>query len=180
MLEITVGGDELFNEETEEFFSSDTFVLQLEHSLISVSKWESKWETPFIGNQKKTAEQVLDYVKQMIVGPEPAPEVLQNIRDSHLNAVNTYINAKMTATWINKPKNARGQQEVITAELIYYWMIALAIPFECQDWHLNRLLTLIEVCNIKNSPKKKMNKGEFMAQRRDLNAERKAQLGTTG
>jgi hypothetical protein len=180
MLRITVGGDELFNEETDTFSTDELVELQLEHSLVSLSKWESKWEIPFLGALAKTEEQVLDYVRMMIVGPEPAPEVFQKIKNQSLSEINTYINAKMTATWFRESERPEPQREVITAELLYYWMIALEIPFECQNWHLNRLLTLIKVCNAKRAPKKKVGRREAAIARRDLNAERRAQLGTSG
>lgn len=180
MLTIKVGGEELFNEETEQFETDITAELTLEHSLVSLSKWESKWEIPFLDTQKKTEEQVLDYVKMMIVGSEPAPEVFAKLSNGNLLAVNSYINAKMTATTVFKVSSSRGSEEIITAELIYYWMIALGIPFECQNWHLNRLLMLIEVCNIKNSPKKKMSFAERAQMQRTLNEQRRAQLGSSG
>ena len=173
-------GSEYFNEETSEFVDAPESVVEMEHSLVSLSKWESKWETPFLGNANKTGEQVLDYIKMMIIGHEPAPEVFQTISEDKINQINTYINAKMSATYFNDKSNGRAPQEVITAEIIYYWMISLGIPFECEEWHLNRLLTLIKVCNYKNAPKKKMTRAEAAAQQRMLNDQRKSQLGTKG
>jgi hypothetical protein len=180
MLEIKVGGQELFDEETETFFTDPVIELQLEHSLVSLSKWESKWETPFLDTSKKSTEQVLDYVIQMIVSPEPAPEVLPEIADEALLRINEYINAKMTATWIHEENSPAGPQEIITAELIYYWMIMLGIPFECQYWHLNKLLMLIKVCNLKNAPKKKVGFAERAAMQRSLNDKRRAEYGSKG
>jgi hypothetical protein len=179
MLRLAIAKNELFNEETSSFVTSEGFVLELEHSLVSLSKWESKHEKPFLGSENKTDEQVLDYVKMMIVGDEPPPEVFSRITNEEFDEVNTYINAKMSATWFNERKKA-VKTEVITAEIIYYWMISLGIPFECQDWHLNRLLTLIKVCNYKNAPKEKMSKSEAARQQREINEQRRSQMGTKG
>lgn len=180
MLVIMVPGVEQFNEATDEFVAGDAVRLEMEHSLVSLSKWESLHEKPFLGNDQKTTEDVVSYVKMMIIGPEPAPDVLARLTDENYRAINQYINAKMSATWFNDSKTSRGAREVVTAEIIYYWMITLNIPFECQYWHLNRLLTLVKVCNMKNAPKKRMTGQERAAQQRSLNAQRKQQLGTSG
>lgn len=180
MLVIIVHGEEQFDESSGEFVNGDFVKLELEHSLVSLSKWESLHEKPFLGQGEKTTEEVLSYVKMMILGEEPPPEIFSRINNDNFAAINTYINEKMTATWFTEPKSTQGSHEVVTAELIYYWMIAFNIPFECQHWHLNKLLTLIKVCNIKNAPKDKMNRSEMVAQRRLLNDQRRAQFGTSG
>jgi len=117
----------------------------------------------------------------MTLNDEVPPEVFSKFSKENYDAVNAYINAQMTATIITQPQGQRPpSREVITAEIIYHWMITLNIPFECQYWHLNRLLTLIQVCNIKSSTPKKMGKRDAMAQQRALNAQRKASMGTRG
>jgi len=167
-----------FNEATSEFVSPDFIVLELEHSLVSVSKWESKWEIPFLSTDDKTEEQALDYVRMMYLGDEFPEHVTEKLTEQHYNLVASYINAKMTATWFREEPPSPSR-EVVTAELIYYWMIAHTIPIECQYWHLNRLLTLIKICNIKNNPEKK-GRRESAADRRRRNQEMKAKLGTAG
>jgi len=178
VLQLAVMTVEGFNEATNEFVAAESETVELEHSLVSLSKWESKWELPFLSNEKKTDEQVLDYVKMMSSAPL-SEELLSKFTPEIYSAINNYINSKMTATWINDHQEAKST-EIVTSELIYYWMIALGIPFECQHWHLNRLLMLIKVCNLKNAPPKKMSRAEMQQRNRDLNAQRRAELGTKG
>lgn len=183
MLRLKVVIAEGYDDQTNSFVEASSVVLELEHSLLSLSKWESKHEIPFLGDQNKTNEQVLDYVCMMNSSGEIPPEVLMHMGPEHFDAVNNYINAKMTATTFRDKREPKNN-EIITAELIYYWMIALGIPFECQEWHLNRLLTLIKVCNIKNKPKDKaaasgMTKSTA-AERRALNDQRRREAGSSG
>lgn len=154
--------------------------LELEHSLFSLSKWESTWEVPFLGDGIKTTEQTIDYVRCMTLTSNVSPEVYARLNNENVMQISSYIDSKMTATWFKDPPVGPGRKEIITAEVIYYWMVALSIPFECQHWHLNRLLTLVKVCNKKNAPEKKMGKNEMLAHRRKLNEERRAKFNTQG
>lgn len=180
MLTIVVSGTEMFDETKQEFVIEGGITLDLEHSLVSLSKWESKYEKPFLGKNEKTTQEVFDYIKLMTLTPNIAPEVYENLSEDNIKAINEYIDAKMTATWFNDPPGAPASRDVITAELVYYWMITFQIPFECQYWHLNRLFTLIRICNIKQAKPKKMSRAEMAIRNRELNAQRKAQLGTSG
>lgn len=179
MLSIIVSGTEVFDNETQEFTTQGDVVLELEHSLVSLSKWESKFEKPFLGKAEKTADEVLAYVGMMVLNKVPE-EILSKLSEDNFKAINEYIEAKMTATWFSEPPGAPSSRDVITAELIYYWMITFQIPWECERWHLNRLFTLIRVCNIKQAKPKKMSRSEIAARNRELNAQRRAQLGTRG
>lgn len=180
MLQITIPATERFNEETNEFIATKAQTLQLEHSLISLSKWESKWCKSFIDSKDKTNEETLDYVRCMTLTPNVKPEVYQCLSQQNIIDVNAYIDAPMTATFFNDAGNKGRQKETITSELIYYWMIANNIPFECEKWHLNRLITLIRVCNIKNTPPKKMSKRDIMSRNAALNAARRQQMNSRG
>jgi hypothetical protein len=179
VLQLKVTTAETYNEATSKFASAEEVVLQLEHSLVSLSKWEAKHEIPFLGTEEKTEEQVLDYIRMMFVGDEFPEAVLFKLDKKHFTEILEYVNAKMTATWFREERHP-DTGEIVTNELIYYWMITLGVPFECQYWHLNRLLTLIKVCNIKNAPKKKVSRAEMGQRQRDLNAQRRKELGTSG
>lgn len=179
MLKVTVVMAEGFDEDTQKFVVSEAYELQLEHSLVSVSKWESKWEEPFLSSKEKTEEQTLWYIQAMSNAEIP-PEVSAKISPGNISDIQSYISAKMTATWFKEEQVAAFSREVVTSELIYYWMIGLGVPFECQHWHLNRLLTLIRVCNEKNKPAKKMSRADRAAQQRALNEKRLRELGTRG
>lgn len=182
MLRITIEGTESFNEETNEFVqASDNITLDLEHSLLSVSKWESKYETPFLMPGNKLIDEVYDYIKAMIITPDIDPNVINRCTQDNLNSIQAYIDSNQSATTFGFMPERRGQGEIITSELIYFWMTNFNIPFECETWHLNRLFSLIKIANIKNSkPGKKMPRNEIAQRNRDLNAERKSRLGTSG
>lgn len=181
MLQITVPENELFDERTMTFVRVKQHTLQLEHSLVSLSKWESRWNKAFLSKSNtKTDEEVLDYVRCMTLTQNVDPNVYLVLTNNNIEQINKYIEAPMTATVITDEKNAKRNNETVTAELIYYWMIALNIPWECQKWHLNRLLTLIKVCNVKNTPPKKMSKRDIMSRNAAINAARRKQLNSRG
>lgn len=177
MLTITIPETELYDEVKNEFKIVKEQKLVLEHSLVSLSKWESKWHKPFLGKEPKSREETIDYIRCMTVNSAD-PIVYQCINGSIIEQINKYIEDPMTATTIREQK--RGRSEIITAEIIYYWMVALQIPFECQKWHLNKLLTFINVVNIKNKPEKKMSRKEVMSRNASLNAARRKALHTKG
>ena len=180
MLKITIPAMEFFDERTQTFFSTKEQKLQLEHSLVSVSKWESKWCKAFLSKQEKTLEETIDYIKCMTITQNVDPNVYNCLSQNNIEEINNYIGAPMTATTFHEDQQKAGNKETITSELIYYWMISLNIPMECQRWHLNKLLTLIRVCNIKNSPPKKMGKRELMSRNASLNAARRKQFNSKG
>ena len=180
MLQITIPQTELWDESKQEFVSLKEQTLQLEHSLVSLSKWESKWNKSFLSSREKSYEETIDYIKCMTLTPNVKPEVYRGLTKSNIEQINKYIEAPMTATSFVEDKRGTGSRATITSELIYYWMIALNIPFECQKWHLNRLLTLIRVCEIKSQPPKKMSNREIMNRNSSLNSARKKQLNTRG
>ena len=179
MLKIIVSGTEMFDDNTQQFIKQGGTTLELEHSLVSLSKWESEFEKPFLGKTEKTVEEILAYIKAMVLNEVPE-EIFSELSEENFLEINDYIEAKMTATWFHEAPGAPASRDVITAELIYYWMITFQIPWECERWHLNRLFTLIRVCNIKQAKPKKMSRSEVAARNRELNARRKAQLGTKG
>lgn len=179
MLTIVIPGLEYFNEETEEFTYYEDVEVQLEHSLVSISKWESKWCKPFLDRKDKTMEEIIDYIKCMVVEDSIDFAAFDRLTESNLIEINDYIGRPMTATTFSNETKSGGR-EIITSEIIYYWMVSYNIPFECQYWHLNRLLTLIKVCNIKNNPPKKMSQKEIMARNKALNEARKKQFDTRG
>lgn len=172
MLEIIIHQPEQYDEETERFIDPKKHVLKLEHSLVSLAKWESKWCKPFLVRKAKTVEEWVDYVRCMTVTQNVDPDAYRFLTTDHFKQINAYMNAPMTATTVPKD-NSSPNREVVTNELIYYWMVTLNIPPEYQKWHLNRLLMLINVCNYKNKPHKKMSKNDLMARHRAVNAARR-------
>ena len=181
MLTIVVPGSEFFNEETQEFVYTKEQTLKLEHSLVSLSKWEAKWKKPFLNKENKTAEETLDYIRCMTITQNVDPMIYMNMDLATIKRINEYIDDKMTATTFPEDHIRGGSREQVTSELIYYWMVNFNIPFECEKWHLNRLLTLIQVCSVKaNSSGKKMKPQEVLKQNSELNALRRKQLGSKG
>ena len=193
MLEIIITPNEYYNEETNHFtyFPETDIALTLEHSLLSISKWEAKWHKPFLNSTQMTDEELVDYIHFMCVKPSPEnvnKNVLLSLSDENVEQIKNYIENPMTATFFADKKGGRGghaANKVVTNELIYYWMTAYQIPFSCEKWHINRLLTLIRVCNeeteAQNNPeKKKMSQSEIYARNKMLNAQRRAKLNSKG
>ena len=178
MLEITLKEEEFYDEATNRFFDLPAETFHLEHSLTSLSKWESIHKKPFLSAEEKTREESLSYIECMCLTPGVTRKSLRRISDKDMDLINYYISDQKTATSIRRQRG--GSREIITAEIIYYWMVALTIPFEAADWHLSKLLTLIEVCSIKNQPKKKMGRSEALSRQRALNAQRRASLNSRG
>lgn len=178
MLKLVIPKLEWWDDEKDEFVYSDEQELHLEHSLVSLSKWESKWEKPFLEEKDKTSEMVMDYVRFMTLN-EVSEDAYSRLGEREVEQITDYINAKMTATWFSEEKK-RHKPEIITAEIVYYWMITLNIPVEFQHWHFNRLLTLVKVCQQKSQPDKKMSRREVADRNRRLNEARKAKYNTPG
>ena len=181
MLKIVVPATEFWDEIHEEFIYKKEQTLQLEHSLVSLSKWESKWHKAFLGKQEKTDEEILDYVRCMTLTQNVDPEIYTRLSAQNYRDINAYIEAPMTATCFREEKQVGKNKDVVTSELIYYWMISYNIPVDiCQKWHLNRLLTLIRVCSVKNAPPKKRSKREMWSRQAALNAANRKRFGSNG
>lgn len=179
MLLLTIPAAELFDDKTQEFIKIPEYRLQMEHSLVSLSKWESKWKKPFLSKTPKTAAETIDYIRCMTITQNVDPKVYNSLTSKNIQQINEYIDEPMTATTFNETNNT-SNREIVTSELIYYWMFSLNIPMECQKWHLNRLLTLIRVCNIKNQPPKKMSRRDIINRNAALNAARRSKLNSKG
>lgn len=179
MLVITIPAVDYYDDKAKRFVSAEAFTIKLEHSLASISKWESITLKPFLTDTPKTPEELLTYIQAMSEEEIP-PEILKNLSQENVEAINGLINDKKTATWFRESSNRSKSSEIVTSELIYYYMSSYGIPYEAQYWHFNRLLTLIRVFNEKNAPQKKMGRRELADQRRQLNAARQKASGTTG
>ena len=180
MLQLTIPATELWDESNETFLYTEEQTLELEHSLVSLSKWEAKWHKPFLTKENKTIEETIDYIKCMTLTENVDETVYSLLNNEHLKKINEYIEDPMSATTIKELQRGKRNGEQVTSELIYYWMTALNIPVEYERWHLNRLFTMIRVCNIKNQPPKKMGKRAVMNQNRALNEARRQQYNTKG
>ena len=180
MLRITVPPIEVWDSKNERFINFKGQTLQLEHSLVSLSKWESKWHKPFISKTDKTYEETVDYIRCMTLTQHVDPNAYRFLTEENIIQVNAYIDDAMTATTFPSEKNKKNNSEIITAEIIYYWMIAFHIPFECQKCHLNKLLTLIRVCNIKNQPANKMSMRERLSRNAEINEANRKRFNSKG
>lgn len=175
-LTITIPDKDMFDEKKSEFFTIHGATITLEHSLVSVSKWESIWKKPFISKDPKTQEETISYIKCMTLTKNVNPDVYKILTIENFNEIEKYIEDPMTATWFSEQENKNKNRRVVTAELIYYWMIALNIPVEFQKWHFNRLITLIQVCNEESGEgsKKRLSKRELLERNHRMNEARRA------
>ena len=182
MLTIVIPASELWDERKQEFVYTKKQVLQLEHSLVSISKWEEKWNKTFLSKIDKTYEETIDYIRCMTITQNVSPETYKHLPKNVFDEINEYINAPMTALQFPKltKDGSVGSKETVTSEIIYYWMIVLGIPTEYRKWHLNKLLALIQVCNLKNQPTKKMSAKELMSRNTTLNEARRKQYNSKG
>lgn len=172
--------DEMYDEETEEFFSIPATKITLEHSLVSISKWEAKWHKVYLSDAPKTNEEILSYIECMTITQNVNPYIYKVLPNKTINEITNYINDPMTATTVSEMPNSHHKKEIITSELVYYWMFKLGIPKECEKWHFNRLLTLIKIYGAKEDTGKKMSKNDILRQNRVLNAQRRARLKSKG
>lgn len=178
MLSIVIkNNDGIWDEKTQQFITMKEKTLQLEHSLISISKWESKWHKSYFKKEEKTYEETIDYIRCMSI-KDIDPNILFFLSKENIDEISRYINDSMTATVL--PKDESASREIITSELVYYWMLTCGIPIECEKWHINRLLTLIGVFSVKNKPPKKHSQKEIMSRNKALNDARRKQLKTKG
>lgn len=180
MLQITIPDGEFWDEKRQRFVIIKGQTLQLEHSLVSLSKWESKWNKAFFSKREKTTEEILDYIQCMTLTPDVRPEVYATLSEDNIAQIRDYISAPMTATVFPQDKQNANNRETTTSELIYWWMITLNIPFECQHWHLNRLLTLVRVCNVKNASPKRTSKRDLVSRYAAQNAANRRRFGSRG
>lgn len=180
MLTIIVPETELYDEQKNEFFQIKEQTLVLEHSLVSIAKWESKWKKSYLSTKDKTFEEMVDYIKCMTITKNVNPLIYKSLNRQALESIQKYINDPMTATYFSEKETRPAGPSIITAEIVYYWMISLGVPMECQKWHFNRLIALIKVCNIKNNPGKRMSNREILTRNQALNEERKRKYNTRG
>ena len=182
-IKVTVPSVELFNSKEQRFYTEDEVILEVEHSLISLSKWEARFKKPFLGEEKKSADETYGYIQCMCLDPDVPMSVIKRLSQEDFQRINEYIEDSMTATWFTKdPRDVGRRGEIVTAELIYHWIYALNIDMAWENRHLSRLFTLIKTISLKNNPPKKqrMSKNDIAAQRRELNMARRAQAGSTG
>ena len=180
MLEITVPAIELYDEKKNDFIELEEQTLKLEHSLVSLSTWESKWHKPFLHTKDKTQEEVIDYIRCMTLTENVHPLTYYYLSQSNIEKINSYIDDSMTATTFKDDKKKKSSREIVTAEIIYHWMISFNIPVEFQYWHINRLITLVRVCEIKSNPPKKRSMRDIMSQNAARNAAMRKRLGSKG
>lgn len=180
MLTIVVPGQELFNNKTQKFIKTEDVKLRMEHSLVAISKWESKWHKPFLTSTGRSGEEVTDYFRMMCIEEDVDSSVLDRMTEENIRQIQDHIENSMTATTFSNLPDSPGRREIVTAEIVYYWMISMQIPLDRENWHFGKLIALIKTINAKNAPKKKMNTKDALAQQRELNAQRRAASQSNG
>ena len=181
MLKLTIQKQTVYDEKENRFYDVPETIVELEHSLLAISKWESKWHIPFLKKEERTRDQIIYYVYCMCLNEDMPLEWFCGLTNTQFKEISEYIDNPMTATTItNHEKKSKAIPETITSELVYYWMDECNINKECETWHLNRLLRLIEITSIKRQPEKKMGKKNTIAQNKALNATRRARMGSKG
>ena len=178
-----VKAGELWDEKTETFIPilpQPEKTLILEHSLLSISKWESKWCKPYFSKQEKTNEEAIDYIRCMTITKNVSPDIYNRLTKENMDEISSYIKSPMTATHVTKNKNGKRNRQIVTSELIYCWMISLGIPIEFHKWHINRLITLIDVCNAENTPSKKRSGRELAKEYAAINAANRKRFNSKG
>ena len=185
MLQVTIPERELWDSKKDEFVIFKGQTITLEHSLVSISKWESKWQKPFLAKGSKTSEELRDYIRCMTITQNVNPLAYLCMTKQNIDDITAYIDSPMTATTFSDKDKKSSKKQIITSELIYYWMIQAGIPFECEKWHINRLLTLIHVCGAENerldpSKKTKIPKGKQAMNYAELNRARLKAMNTRG
>lgn len=179
MLILKIPEQEFYNQVTGEFEYCRACTLKLEHSLVSISKWEAKWKKPFLTQEPKTPAEFIDYIRCMTINQDVPDEIYELMGHDNVRKIEEYIMDPATATTVIDRRKGTGKSEIPTSELIYYWMVSNGIPFECEKWRLNRLITLIKVCNAKGNPQQ-MSKQEIYAMNAALNSSRRAASGSKG
>lgn len=181
MLTLTIKGDEMWDDDAEKFVYGDDVVLQFEHSLVALSKWEAKHHKLFLNDKGQSEEEMVEYIEAMLVTPDVSPETLDRLTEEHAKTLVDYVNDPMTGTIISNMPQPKGRvTERLSSELIYFWMSQFQIDKDCENWHLNRLFTLIKVHHAKSQKPQKMSKQKQVQSMAELNAARKKQLGTSG
>lgn len=175
MLRIYVPKCELWDEVHEEFIRTKAYTLRLEHSLVSISKWEAKHHISFFVT-KLSGELLLSYIKCMTLNPDAPDNVYMALTNANLKAILDYINDPMTASKVSADVTRVGRDDYVTSELVYYWMTKYNIPAEYEKWHINRLIMLIRICIEKEKPPKKMTQAELYARHAAINARNKARF----
>ena len=173
VLDLYIPGKEFWNSELQEFIYTKDITLHLKHSLVSLTRWEQHYKRRFLDNGPKNEEEYRFYIQCMTLNKDVDPLVYTVLQEDDIKKVTDYLHDSMTATTLPKQNNNRSNSEKLSSELIYYYMTALNIPFECEKWFLNNLIILISIASIKNNPQEKKSKPSWSSIRA-LNAERNA------